>query len=708
MDKIAEVFAEIFDSEELILNFSKIDDIEEMYRFCLSVKGGYTREEFNIFLESLIRVCEGKLPVSYASNELGELNDNEVDLVSGGISQVKKWLAGGLAVASLVSANASTFATDAPNKKASVSISKKVDVDKESEKEDNSWWITKKLKSLGSTLWNHKGKIAIGTAVLAGLYYLSQRQGSSSADVAGLRERLRAEDQSRLNSMEEALNIIQNNRLSDVNWNDNNNQVTKFLNDLGFINANSSGDSEKIKNFLKEHDELKDQLNSGWFSSVKDKISANIPALASAGTLLTTLVSLGLGKADEGIKSLEGKMKFFGTFEKGINSLGRMLNDLTFSVSNYAEKLDRKPFDKDEKNQELIKELEEVRGQEKVKQKVKGFFQQVVNDRLRRAATGEKGKSKVIIFNGPSGTGKSFTANKLASTLTNAEPYIMSASEVDINRGSIVEQLFAKANYDNYWNPGERGFARYIKDHSTDGVVIINEYDKMYDKKSGENHPLDETLRAFIDEGKAIINGKEYDCSGITFILTTNESAGSLKGLVTSPKPGILIDPTVDNDNTGSRTIVKHDKSFLNRLTIAEFDNLTKKEYKEIAKDKFTPTLEFLKTKQGGNVTVNIEDDSYMKMGELLENINEGARPIDGFLGGLFVEIVSKVNELKDNGEPFENITLDVNFEYNDDKEFRFNIEDVNLNDENDEDENQIEQTEQTEPIEQTEQTETK
>ena len=711
MDNIIEVFAEIFENEELAKKFMQIDDLEEMYRFCLSIKGGYTRQEFEIFLESLVRVSEGKSPLPYTPKT--ELDDDEIELVSGGISPIKKLMVGGLAAASLFSSGMSTFATPASTLKASNSISKKVS--KKSEVGDNSWWITKKIKGIGRALWNHKGKITLGLASAALFYYVYKHWGNTNAaDMAKINEKIRKQEQERLKNVFNGFDLYysQDKKLSSfiaqgqdkINIADDKGRLDKDENfqtllKVGLIKPVSDQNGtvtdyrdaspSEAREVLASYEKDKAELDSGWFSHLMNKAAQSLPSAAWAGSSLLALggglLSLGSGA----LSFVDGKMKFFETMEKGLSSIGRMVSNFAYSMSNYSEKMERKPFDKDEKNQELIESLEEVRGQEHVKQKVKGFFQQVVTDRLRREATNEKGKAKVIVFNGPSGTGKSFTATKLAAALTNAEPYVMSASEVDVNRGSIVEQLFAKSEYDTYsWmNSSERGFARYIKDHSTDGVVIINEYDKMYDGKGG-NHPLDETLRSFIDEGKAVINGQEYDCSGITFILTTNETSGSLKGLVTSDKKGSLIDPTVDHDNTGSRTVVKHDKSFLNRLTIAEFDNLTKNEYEQISKDKFAPTLEFLETEKGGGVTVNISDASYAKMGEFLEKVNEGARPIDSFIGGLFVEIVNKVTELQENNKDSKDITMNAEFEFNE-KGFRFNVDVVEPDEASDEEQSE-------------------
>ena len=235
----------------------------------------------------------------------------------------------------------------------------------------------------------------------------------------------------------------------------------------------------------------------------------------------------------------------------------------------------------------------------------------------------------------------------------------MSASEVDVNssKSSIVGQLFGDNGGYYYGYGGQqqerKNFVKYIEDHPNDGVVIINEYDKMCVRDS-KDHPLDEVMRTFIDEGKATINGKIIDCSGIVFILTTNESDGSLQGKVyVDPVTGKLVDPTVELDSTGSRTIVKHDKSFLNRLTIVSFDNLSAQEYSQIARDKFAPTIDFLKTDEGGNIDLVISDESYNKMAKYTEHINEGARTIDKILGGLFTAVVEKVSELQDKGEEY-------------------------------------------------------
>ena len=238
--------------------------------------------------------------------------------------------------------------------------------------------------------------------------------------------------------------------------------------------------------------------------------------------------------------------------------------------------------------------------------------------------------------------------------------------------------MFAKNSWS--WDDSGSSFSSYIKKHPTDGVVIINEYDKMFKANGNNPHELDEVLRTWIDEGTSNLYGKEYDCSGITFILTTNESESSLKGEVRADAYGNLYDPSRENDDTKSLTSVVHDKSFLNRLTVVGFDNLDAGEYKKIAEQNFEDTLEFLSSEYGEYTDVLIEDESYKKMGECLANINEGARPVEKFIAELFVDIVNAKNAIREQGKSVEGLIFKADFDYTG-KDFNFKVTLIDDND---------------------------
>lgn len=60
--------------------------------------------------------------------------------------------------------------------------------------------------------------------------------------------------------------------------------------------------------------------------------------------------------------------------------------------------------------------------------------------------------------------------------------------------------------------------------NNPNGIVRIEEYDKMC------TPALDEVLRTVMECGIINVNGEKIDCSGILFILTSNEDKVSMEG----------------------------------------------------------------------------------------------------------------------------------------------------------------------------------
>ena len=98
------VFEKIANDKDLAEDFSKCKTGDELYNFCLKIKDGYSREEWEEFIEILyVLTCDEK-------NVKVALSD-DLDQISGGImsdKMKKKFLAGTLAVLSLMPAT-STF-----------------------------------------------------------------------------------------------------------------------------------------------------------------------------------------------------------------------------------------------------------------------------------------------------------------------------------------------------------------------------------------------------------------------------------------------------------------------------------------------------------------------------------------------------------------------------------------------------------------------
>ena len=219
------------------------------------------------------------------------------------------------------------------------------------------------------------------------------------------------------------------------------------------------------------------------------------------------------------------------------------------------------------------------------------------------------------------------------------------------NKTTIVSQLFGERNsYDSYegryQKPSEKNCLISYISRVKHGVVIINEYDKMHakplrdEKDDSALDPLDEVLRSFADTGTAYVCGKKIDASNITFILTSNEKMtsektkedvkntensnssftkkeedkipdshkeGSVEKKKTEAKTeikeeegkkakeenqnlnknGKIKNVDVNKKEDLSRTNVKRDKSFFNRVAKVEFERLTQEDLEGIVKDQY-------------------------------------------------------------------------------------------------------------------------
>ena len=84
-EKITEVFQEIFSSKDLLSKFMLIDDVDELYDFCSSIKEGYSKAEFEDFLMELADECLFQT----------QLIGSETEKIAGGVNKFKKFISGG-------------------------------------------------------------------------------------------------------------------------------------------------------------------------------------------------------------------------------------------------------------------------------------------------------------------------------------------------------------------------------------------------------------------------------------------------------------------------------------------------------------------------------------------------------------------------------------------------------------------------------------
>ena len=319
-----------------------------------------------------------------------------------------------------------------------------------------------------------------------------------------------------------------------------------------------------------------------------------------------------------------------------------------------------KPIDPVATMQILDMLMENVKGQEKAKQQIRSMVLNIVDKNAQFMAVNNSKKAgpgaNVIYMVGPSGVGKSFSADIIRKVLSgfNAEPFVIEASDIDKqSKSSAVEQLFGM-KIRRVSNSEVYEYAPFIQRIKAipNTVVIINEYDKMHSPE------LDEKLRTIMDQGYINVNGEKIDCSAATFIITSNESYGSVN------KGNNEFDDV--DDGTGSRTFINHDKAFLNRIKLIEFDNLSAFDYKQIATVPFAQLAARYKVQYGINLDLNGTIDA---VAQRVEELNKGARPIFTYLESLNDKLLNEVVLQKLNSGS-RNIKYRVSFE-ND----KFNLE---------------------------------
>jgi len=652
---VLSILKKIYDNEEAISKIEKLDDWDEIYQEFTNIDPTCDEFEFYRFLVFLLECITCKkirVPVS----DEGLFLYNDIDDVSGGNSWTKRAAAATLALSTAFVGGSRSFfgnsakAVDLNNPKATIRPlrTKNYEQVKKTEKSEKVGMLSKiknKLKSFGSAIWENKGKLLLGAGLILGAVALT-KHGIDNYRLT-----------KNINTLDEALDKT-GSEDTDVYAED----------DDTIIN----GTPIKSKN----RKELQKLLTSEKRKQRSYSIFNGTP-IAGLGLLTATIG----GMWDKGLSFIETVGRIGDSFKKagdGLEKVQKGVEDATKKAALAASMIQKEDYDKESAYETMLEELETVKGQERAKRQVKSFYHRVVSDRERSEYTGKNNTAKVVVFNGPSGCGKSMTANILAKALTTGTTYTMSASEVDPKNGaSLGQQLFAKNSWS--WGEDDASFSGYLKKNPHDGVVIINEYDKMFTPKGTSPHELDEVLRTFMDEGSANLYGKEFNCSGTTFILTTNESDASLKGEVKADAYGNLFDPSIDEDDTGSLTSVVHDKSFLNRLTAISFDNLNADEFTEIAKQNFASTLEFLSSEYGDYTDVLIDEESYKRMGKCLAIINEGARPVNKFLASMFVSIVEEKNKVREQGLDVKGLTFRADFDYKG-RDFWFNVELVEEN----------------------------
>lgn len=318
----------------------------------------------------------------------------------------------------------------------------------------------------------------------------------------------------------------------------------------------------------------------------------------------------------------QGIYGFIGNFEPDLNKIVAAYLK-KFAVNIYHKFISGEPIEEDEMAymervmEKLEKDLNElVVGQKEQKNKIIETIGGILNERFIEG----KSQAKLLYLAGPSGVGKTYVAEVISKALNkDGETHIIDpVSVIPSNQGNGKKRItpadvfgMKSDRFFLYLDDDKRhkSIVDYVEE-TKHPVIMIEEYDKMWSKD------LENLLRAIVDQGKVNIDGEVIDFSKAIFIITSNEDHCSLFNC-NSDEP--------DNDKTGSRTKIKHDKTVMNRFELIEFDNLSNEDYKQLAERLFNGVAESYKNKY--NITVNI-DGMIDGAADKAEQINRGARPI--------------------------------------------------------------------------------
>lgn len=310
----------------------------------------------------------------------------------------------------------------------------------------------------------------------------------------------------------------------------------------------------------------------------------------------------------------------------GLSSLSSLLYLGKSVVDKVKMKFSRVELNSDKVAKSMDEQLKKIKGQQKAKKKATEIVASIID--ARNEAKENKRpykKGDVIYMVGPSGVGKSLLADGLAVAIMgpDAKPIYVDASDIDKGSSrSLKEQLFymSEAKCRNQSSSMMSEDTSIISQIRTNPnvVLIINEYDKMH------TPDFDEVLRTIMDRGQISIYGEKIDCSGLLIIITSNEdhssvTAGNNQG-------------EAQDDGTGSRTHIVHDKSFLNRLNVIEFENLDEAAYEEITADVLATIAK--RNKEKYSVELDFGDTA-KKIAAKTAKTNQGAREIEKIVAGL-------------------------------------------------------------------------
>ena len=690
----------LFDDEQILERILLANDMHELYVICLTIQDGYSYEEFEEFFCCLVSGCIEDLKY------INEMSPEDLENVSGGRGEFNKAASAALAsFLALTSVSAHSENMDMPSisdayqSAISISANKDHDEDEENdavtemdghllrkkvaiqeeeqddegqkEKEGIGGFLSRKLKSIGETIKNNKGKIFVSAALMAltaGAFYATKdKPWGFNKQVEQLeKERiaekgLETEKQAAERKLKAALDAAAK-------------AVSKEEGEGGKEEEGGVTTNDDIKAAREELARVESKIAKMMSKNVFSKIADFMPAVLVVGGGMLR------GGVKGVINTVHSLTKWGGDVSKNITDMQKLVGKFLPSwilgydnITDYDYE-DNKNLTPEERIANLKRDLELLKGQREAKKQIIKFLAIIENARRRwEEGIWQKTGANFLVFNGPSGTGKTFAASILAKNISTIKPYIITADEILRNirdgeamwgrRPSITQVLLSAEhkNQDGSVDNFPNSLGAYVNKYGDQGMVLIDEFDKlMINLSREERRALEEFFRTLMDSGIVKSQyGETYDLRGMTIVLTTNETTASLEGRIIERPDGSFVEMIKDadgnvqyitpvQDETGTQTLVAHDPSFTQRLrgSICTFNSLTIEDFEEIARyylgDDLTKTKDDV-IAEGGTPcvtlgervcwefdSVEISDESYRLIAEFAARQPNAVRSIVG------------------------------------------------------------------------------
>lgn len=748
----------IFDHSDIVDKIMKTDDMFELYALCQKVQGGYTFEEFSEFFEDLVYMCldeaeELKEAVEKNIDKIEEVGEKQLKDVAGGVSGAHKLTASVLASLMFTAPVGAVSSDDSGAALSGGGVQLR---DATPEEQDRSEDIQKILRGIESEkpkeqvsrgkkflnwmdkyldgVWENKGKILLSSlAMLGGSAFLISQSGKISKNVE---EYMKSRDD--IKKKEHRIDVIEAEdprslqgypTKKDADNNDVPDDAT-----AGTIQGDPNGDDYQVwKHYHtgQDADKTRNEAITGLDASIKRAKERGSFGNLKEGLFGLSALTTVAGGAAAALKEITGFVNKLAQTASDVNTLRYYYDNGMQTATAWRERInielqkqETKKYDAEQEEERLRYVLANfIRGQEEAKEQVMSFFTQFVSEwkaGQMGAASSELPAPRVLIFNGPSGTGKTFMAKLLSAGITKVSPYIITANDIlDASKSSYGDMSYAflhgntkqgNNSKDDMSNMNMSSLSSFLK--ATEGtvrVVVVDEWDKLYKKDAQgnfpETHALDETFRSIVDDRLKDYEGHHIDLSGTVFICTTNETTASLQGRIkVDPYSGALMEALVDEhgdpitndygeqvygppvkDKTGTQTIVPHDGSLMARMSgsICYFNNLTLDDYEAIARDALGDERN-IKNVEGYAVAgkpdkvslvarlthdldgIVISDSGYRLIADYASKMKNGARAVVGaggtkigsVAGNLSIAVNHYITYLKNTQKSYRNLTI--------------------------------------------------